>query len=78
MLKVRTRVTAVHKPDLKAVSVISAMLALLPHHLLLPALTLLRIQVYLQAANVVGEGVGGGVVHLGACLGGQGCYRGLY
>lgn len=44
---------------------ISGMMVLLPDDLLLPFAILLRVQLGCQAADVVGEGVGGGLVHRG-------------
>ena len=53
-------------PDLKGVSVVPGMLGLVPHHLLLTITVLLRVQLGCQAADIVGEGLGGGLVHWGS------------
>ena len=54
------------KPDLKGVSMVPGMLGLVPHHLLLTIAILLWVQLGCQAADVVGEGLGGGLVHWGS------------
>lgn len=44
---------------------VSGMLVFLPEDLILAIAILLRVQLGCQAADVVGEGVGGGLVHRG-------------
>ena len=52
-------------PDLKRVSVVPGVLRLVPRDLLLSIAILLWVQLGCQAADVVGEGLGGGLVHWG-------------
>ena len=60
------------RPDLKRVSVVPGMLGLVPYHLLLSIAILLWVQLSRQAADVMGEGLGGGLVDRGgAQLAGQ-------